>query len=93
MSDLSKTDWLGTNEIANSNNIGNGVFQFWNYVGPRSAFAYNATAPTKLTAAAAMGDAACLADAQAPYAGNIQLQALARPRSLMAVALSQVQAF
>jgi hypothetical protein len=76
VSDNQKTDWLGTNEIANSGE-GSGSFQYWNYVGPATAFSHNATPPTKLTGASALANATCLADAQAPYAGNAQLQALA----------------
>ena len=69
MADLTKTDWLGTNEILNTS-IGNGSYQFWNYVGSANAFARNATAPTKLTGSAALANASCLADAQAPYAAG-----------------------
>jgi hypothetical protein len=65
--DLTKTDWLGTNEILNQG-LGGGVEQYWNFVGPRNAFANNAAAPTKLTGAPALADPACLAAAQAPYA-------------------------
>src|SRR5665213_979856 len=65
VADLTKTDWLGTNEILNTS-IGNGSYQFWNYVGPNNAFAHNTTAPTKLTGNAALANATCLADAQAP---------------------------
>ncbi len=67
--DLTKTDWLGTNEILNQG-LGGGVEQYWNYVGPRDAFAHNAVAPTKLTGSAALADPACLAAAQAPYAAG-----------------------
>jgi len=67
IADLTKTDWLGTNEVLNTS-IGNGSYQFWNYVGPKNAFAYNTSAPTKLIGAAALANATCLADAQAPYA-------------------------
>lgn len=67
--DLLKTDWLGTNEILNQG-LGGGVEQYWNYVGPRDAFAHNAVAPTKLTGNAALADPACLAAAQAPYAAG-----------------------
>ena len=69
MADLTKTDWLGTNEILNTS-IGNGSYQFWNYVGPNNAFAHNAAPPTKLTGSAALANATCLADAQAPYAAG-----------------------
>jgi len=78
VADLATTDWLGTNEKANSNSIGNGVFQYWNYVGPRDAFSYNTVAPTKLTGSAATSNATCLVDALAPYGANAQLQGLAR---------------
>ena len=53
--------------------VGGGVEQYWNYVGPRDAFAHNAAAPTKLTGAPALADPTCKADAEAPYAGNVQL--------------------
>jgi len=76
VADLTRTDWLGTGEILNSGE-GNGSFQFWNYVGPADAFSRNPTAPTKLTGAPALANSTCMADAQAPYAGNAQLQALA----------------
>ena len=69
VADLTKTDWLGTNEILNTS-IGNGSYQFWNFVGSANAFARNATAPTKLTGSAALANASCLADAQAPYAAG-----------------------
>ena len=35
--DLGTTDWIGTGEI-NNQQIGGGVYQYWNYSGPRSAF-------------------------------------------------------
>ncbi len=76
VADLTKTDWLGTNEILNTS-IGNGSYQFWNYVGPNNAFAYNTVAPTKLTGNAALANATCLADAQAPYAPGSTYASLA----------------
>ncbi len=76
IADLTKTDWLGTNEILNTS-IGNGSYQFWNYVGPNNAFAYNTAAPAKLIGAAALANATCLADAQAPYAPGSTYAALA----------------
>lgn len=76
IADLTKTDWLGTNEILNTS-IGNGSYQFWNYVGPHNAFAYNTVAPTKLIGNAALANATCLADAQAPYAPGSTYASLA----------------
>jgi hypothetical protein len=76
VADLTRTDWTGTGEILNTGE-GNGSYQYWNYVGPTTAFSHNATPPTKLTGAAALANATCLADAQAPYGGNARLQALA----------------
>jgi hypothetical protein len=89
--DLSTTDWLGTGEITNQQ-IGGGVYQYWNYSGPRSAFSN--TGPTSIpcygissyagctlySSASYVGTSiqtACQNAAQAPYAGNAQLQSLA----------------
>jgi len=77
VADMTKTDWLGDAETLNQG-LGGGSLQFWNFVGPANAFANNATAPTKLTGNAALADQACLADAEAPYAGNPQPQGLAK---------------
>ena len=86
-SDSTKDDLLGTGENTNSH-IGGGVIQYWNYSGPPSAFAvnspnaipcygkYTGCVSTFIAAPAAI-QAACLTAAQAPYAGNTQLQRLA----------------
>ena len=85
-SDATVNDWLGTGENTNSG-IGAGTTQFWNYNGPRSAFSN--TGPNaipcygKLAGCTALAStpadvlAACMSAAQAPYAGNAQLQQLA----------------
>jgi hypothetical protein len=85
-SDATVNDWLGTGENTNSG-IGAGTTQFWNYSGPRSAFSN--TGPNaipcygKLAGCTALAStpadvlAACMNAAQAPYAGNPQLQQLA----------------
>ncbi len=87
--DLGTTDWLGTGEIANQQ-IGGGVYQYWNYSGPRSAFDNTGANPvpcygtyggcTPYTSTSYAGTAiqtACQNAAQGPYSGNAQLQALA----------------
>jgi hypothetical protein len=88
-SDTTTFDWLGTGENGNSG-IGAGTTQYWNYTGPRSAFAITSANPIPCFGAlkgcvafsnAALGGptalAACSTAAQAPYAGNAQLQQLA----------------
>ncbi len=87
--DLGTTDWIGTGEI-NNQQIGGGVYQYWNYSGARSAFSNTGPNPipcygtyggcTPYTSASYAGTAiqtACQNAAQAPYAGNAQLQSLA----------------
>ena len=87
--DLTSTDWLGTGE-ENNGQIGGGVYQYWNYTGPRSAFSNTGPKPipcygglggcTLYTSSSYAGTAiqtACQTAAQAPYAGNAQLQSLA----------------
>lgn len=85
--DPTSTDWLGTGENTNTA-IGAGSTQYWNYVGPASAFtsgpnpipcfgkAAGCTAYTSALYTPAI-ESACQSAAQAPYAGNTQLQALA----------------
>lgn len=85
--DTTSTDWLGTGEITNTA-IGNGLQQYWNYTGPPSAFTSGptpipcygkgagCTAYSSALYTAAI-QTACQNAAQAPYAGNAQLQALA----------------
>jgi len=85
-SDPTVNDWLGTGENTNSG-IGAGTTQFWNYSGPRSAFSNTGPTPipcygklagcTAFAAAPADIQASCNTAAQAPYAGNAQLQQLA----------------
>jgi hypothetical protein len=85
-SDATVNDWLGTGENTNSG-IGAGTTQFWNYSGPRSAFSNTGPNPipcygklagcTALALAPAAIQSACTTAAQAPYAGNAQLQQLA----------------
>jgi hypothetical protein len=65
-------DILGTGEVNNSIDAG---MQTWNYTGPRSAFTAGPTPIPYLTGPAALS--ACSGAAQAPYAGNAQLQQLA----------------
>ncbi len=84
--DATVNDWLGTGENTNSG-IGAGTTQFWNYSGPRSAFDNTGPNPipcygklagcTTLASTPADVLAACMSAAQAPYAGNAQLQQLA----------------
>jgi len=83
--DTTVVDWLGTGENGNSG-IGAGVTQYWNYLGPRSAFAVNSANAIPCFgalkgctpfAAAPAALASCSTAAQAPYAGNAQLQQLA----------------
>ena len=68
--DLS-TDITGTGALNNAST----PFQFWNFTGPHSAFNSAPVPITQLKGAAAL--AACQSAAQAPYAGNAQLSALA----------------
>jgi len=75
-SDANRVDWLGTGEVLNLG-IAGGTTQYWNFVGPRDAFAHNSAAPTKLTGNPALADATCRSAAEAPYAGNTQLIGLA----------------
>jgi TonB dependent receptor-like, beta-barrel len=88
----SKTDFVGTGEnknifVARPNN---GMQQYWNYSGPRSAFTssqdviscYNGVSGNvpgcdPLASAPAAIQSGCTAAAQAPYAGNAQLMQLA----------------
>jgi hypothetical protein len=72
--DATSNDLLGTGEFNSQPNIG-GVYQAWNYAGPRSAFKSGPISIPLLKGNAAT--AACGTAAQAPYAGNAQLQGLA----------------
>ena len=73
--DATSNDLLGTGEFNAQPNIG-GVYQPWNYSGPRSAFTSGPVSIPKLTLkTGAM--ATCQSAAEAPYAGNPQLIALA----------------
>lgn len=69
VSDSTTTDWLGNNGKANGS-IGGGVYQYWNFAGPRDAFSHNSAAPTFLSGNAALNDAACANAAVAPYAAG-----------------------
>jgi hypothetical protein len=84
----SKTDFSGTGEFADSSDGGGAVGSAWNYSGPLSAFATDkanpipcfgtisgCTAYSKLPGGTP--PAVCIAAAEAPYAGNAQLQQLA----------------
>jgi hypothetical protein len=87
--DQTKDDFVGTGE--NTNRIvptpNSGVFQTWNYTGPRSAFdSSNIPIPcwgNKLSGCGAFASApadiqtACTNAAMAPYAGNATAEALA----------------
>jgi hypothetical protein len=89
-SDTRKTDWLGEGENVSSGNA-SAVIQYWNYLGPRSAFSNTGPNPipcyngisgkvagcTSLAATPAAILTACQNAAVAPYGANIQLQALA----------------
>jgi len=85
--DNATNDFAGTGENKdNFNSSNSGVIGFWNYSGPRSAFDATATpipcygvlaSCTAFAAAPASIQSACLSAAQAPYAGNAQLQQLA----------------
>jgi len=90
--DSTKNDFVGTGENINTfvATPNTGMVQFWNFSGPRSAFTAGATtipcyngASGKLAGCTALASApadiqtACGTAAQAPYAGNAQLQALA----------------
>jgi hypothetical protein len=69
VSDSTTTDWLGNNGIANRS-IGGGIYQYWNFVGPRDAFSHNSAPPTFLTGNAALNDSACANAAVAPYSSG-----------------------
>ncbi len=74
ISDSTTTDWLGNNGKANGS-IGGGVFQYWNFIGPRDAFSHNSAPPVFLSGNAALSDSACAGAAMAPYAaGSVQAQ-------------------
>ena len=88
--DQTKNDWAGNAANANANSRpNNGVWQTWNYSGPRDAFNSNATSGnnmpcygklagcTPLASAPASIVSACETAAQAPYQGNATQQALA----------------
>ncbi len=84
--DNKTNDFTGTGENANNfNSTNSGIIGFWNYSGPTSAFKETATpipcygvgCPQTLSAAPASILSACQTAAQAPYAGNAQLQQLA----------------
>jgi len=88
--DASKTDWAGNGANANANSRpNNGVWQTWNYSGPKSAFNSNATSGntmpcfgrlgscTSFASAPASVVSACETAAQAPYQGNPTYMALA----------------
>ena len=87
--DQTKDDFVGTGENTSRAvpTPNQGVFQTWNYSGPKSAFTssnipipcYGSRVPGCADFAAASADiqAACTNAAQAPYAGNAQLQSLA----------------
>jgi hypothetical protein len=75
--DDGQNDLLGTGEFAGT--ISAGV-QTWNYSGPRSAFSSGPTAIPCFGSMPGCGAAIpqeCVTAAQAPYAGNTQLQGLA----------------
>jgi hypothetical protein len=88
-SDTKSTDWLGEGENISSGNS-SGITQYWNYDGPRSAFSNTGPTPipcyngpngkesgcTSFAATPAAILSACQTAAQAPYAGNAQLQQL-----------------
>jgi hypothetical protein len=88
-SDTKSTDWLGEGENVSSGNS-SGITQYWNYMGPRSAFSNTGPTPipcyngvsgkesgcTPFAATPAAILSACQTAAQAPYAGNAQLQQL-----------------
>jgi carboxypeptidase family protein/TonB-dependent receptor-like protein len=79
------TDIVGTGEFTNSTAKSP---QLWNYSGPRSAFTsgsgtipcfgpLSGCTPYPVVSGVPQLPAACLSAAQAPYAGNVQLQSLA----------------
>jgi hypothetical protein len=83
--DPTSVDWLGTAENGDQANSLVGAQQFWNYSGPRSAFESNSQGMpcfgnlpgcTSYVAAGGIPEV-CSNAAVAPYAGNVQLQALA----------------
>jgi hypothetical protein len=72
-------DFLGTGEFANNATV-SGAMQPWNYTGPTSAFTSGPQAIPcfgSLPGCTTAIPQACVTAAQAPYAGNAQLQALA----------------
>jgi hypothetical protein len=81
--DATTDDFLGTGENSDQSIVGS-VIQTWNYSGPRSAFK---PGPTSIPCFGKLAGctpyvggtppAECITAAQAPYAGNAQLQALA----------------
>jgi hypothetical protein len=86
--DQTKDDFVGTGENTNVQvaSPNNGMFQYWNFTGDRSAFkSSNVPIPcygklagcTAFASAPAAIQTSCLTAAQAPYAGNAQLQQLA----------------
>ena len=77
--DATSHDLLGTGEFNANPNIG-GATQYWNYTGPTSAFnsgPHNIPCFGPLKGCTAAIPATCTTAAQAPYAGNAQLQQLA----------------
>ncbi len=64
-----------SNDFTGTGEVNAGGVQTWNYTGPTSAFVSGPTGIPFLTGSAAT--ATCGAAAQAPYAGNAQLQQLA----------------
>ncbi len=81
--DATTDDFLGTGENSDQSIVGS-VIQTWNYSGPRSAFKPGPTSIPcfgKLAGctpyAGGTPPAECITAAQAPYAGNAQLQQLA----------------
>ena len=85
--DSTRNDWVGTGENLNAFNTNNsGAVQFWNFSGPRSAFTSNQNpipcygkqaGCTAFASAPIAIQQVCTTAAQAPYAGNATLQALA----------------
>jgi hypothetical protein len=90
--DQKNNDWGGTGESNNTiPSPNNGIWQTWNYTGPKGAFSGNGANPipcyvakalagcTLFSAAGVSPDIlnACLTAAQAPYSGNTQQQQLA----------------
>ena len=87
--DSTKNDWVGAGENNNAFSTSNsGVLQYWNYSGPVSAFnssyipipcsgALAGCTAYPVVGGAPQPPAECVSAAQAPYAGNPTLQALA----------------